>query len=33
MSDTPKTITQRGLWFDEMEVGAVYKHAPGRTIT
>lgn len=29
----PTVITQRGLWFDEMEVGAVYRHAPGRTIT
>lgn len=29
----PKVIAQRGLWFDEMVVGAVYKHAPGRTIT
>lgn len=26
-------VQQRGLWFDEMEVGTVYKHAPGRTIT
>ena len=28
-----KVIEQRGLWLDEMEVGTVYKHAPGRTIT
>ncbi|WP_210604867.1 MaoC family dehydratase [Brevibacterium oceani] len=28
-----KVIEQRGLWLDEMEVGATYKHAPGRTIT
>ncbi|WP_219619214.1 MaoC family dehydratase [Brevibacterium ravenspurgense] len=26
-------IQQRGLYLDEMEVGAVYKHAPGRTMT
>ncbi|MCT1922570.1 MaoC family dehydratase [Brevibacterium luteolum] len=26
-------IQQRGLWFEEFEIGAVYKHAPGRTIT
>ena len=32
-TSAPRTITQRGLWFDEMEVGTVYKHAPGRTIT
>ena len=31
MSD--RVIEQRGLWLDEMEVGATYKHAPGRTIT
>lgn len=31
MSD--RVIAQRGLWLDEMEVGATYKHAPGRTIT
>ncbi len=28
-----KVIEQRGLWLDEMEVGTVYRHAPGRTIT
>ena len=28
-----KVVEQRGLWLDEMEVGTVYKHAPGRTIT
>ena len=26
-------ITQRGLWFEEFEVGATYRHAPGRTMT
>jgi acyl dehydratase len=30
---TGKRIQQRGLWFDEFEVGAVYLHAPGRTVT
>lgn len=30
--DGPR-ITQRGLWFEEFEVGAVYEHRPGRTIT
>ena len=29
---TPR-ITQRGLWFEEFEVGAVYEHRPGRTLT
>ena len=38
MSDTApagnaKRITQRGLWFEEFELGAVYEHRPGRTIT
>ncbi len=26
-------IRQRGLWFEEMELGAVYEHRPGRTVT
>lgn len=29
----PKRITQRGLWFEEFELGAVYEHRPGRTLT
>lgn len=33
MTDTPKVIQQRGLYFDEIEVGAIYRHAPGRTVT
>lgn len=32
-SSRPAIVEQRGLWFDEMEVDTVYKHAPGRTIT
>lgn len=28
-----KRIQQRGLYFDELEEGAVYAHAPGRTLT
>lgn len=28
-----KRVTQRGLWFEEFEVGTVYEHRPGRTIT
>lgn len=28
-----KVVTQRGLWFDEIEVGTVYAHRPGRTMT
>lgn len=26
-------IVQRGLWFEEFEVGARYLHRPGRTVT
>jgi len=28
-----REIVQRGLYFDELEVGAVYAHRPGRTAT
>ncbi|WP_104118192.1 MaoC family dehydratase [Arthrobacter sp. B1805] len=28
-----RVIEQRGLYFDELEVGAVYAHRPGRTLT
>jgi acyl dehydratase len=28
-----KTVEQRGLWFDEYEIGTTYAHRPGRTIT
>ncbi len=28
-----KRITQRGLWFEEFEVGTIYEHRPGRTVT
>ncbi|NLS11143.1 MaoC family dehydratase [Nesterenkonia sp. MY13] len=33
MSEEKKIVQQRGLYFDELEVGTVYKHAPGRTLT
>ncbi len=29
----PRRVTQRGLWFEEFEVGTVYEHRPGRTVT
>src|SRR5699024_5422313 len=32
MTDS-KIIIQRGLYFDEIELGATYRHAPGRTVT
>jgi acyl dehydratase len=28
-----RRIVQRGLWFEELEVGVVYAHRPGRTVT
>lgn len=28
-----KTIEQRGLWFEEFELGVRYLHRPGRTLT
>ena len=31
--DVPRRIVQRGLYFDELEEGAVYVHSPGRTVT
>ncbi len=30
---TTKRITQRGLYFEEFELDAVYEHSPGRTVT
>lgn len=30
---TNKRIEQRGLYFEEFEVGATYLHRPGRTVT
>lgn len=28
-----RVIIQRGLYFDELNIGDVYQHAPGRTLT
>jgi acyl dehydratase len=35
MSEPPveTVVVQRGLWFEELEPGVLYKHSPGRTIT
>ncbi|KAA8969581.1 MaoC family dehydratase [Mycobacterium sp.] len=33
MSGASRAIIQRGLWFDEFEIGVRYLHRPGRTIT
>ena len=33
MSEAPgDVVRQRGLWFEELRTGIVYKHSPGRTI-
>ena len=33
MSESPdEVVQQRGLWFEELRTGVVYKHSPGRTI-
>ncbi|HEX5018979.1 MAG TPA: MaoC family dehydratase [Actinomycetes bacterium] len=29
----PPVVVQRGLWYDELEVGTRYRHSPGRTIS
>jgi acyl dehydratase len=28
-----EVVQQRGLWFEELRTGVVYKHSPGRTIS
>ena len=28
-----EVVHQRGLWFEELRTGVVYKHSPGRTIS
>ena len=30
---TPNRVEQRGLYFDELQLGATYVHKPGRTLT
>src|SRR6185437_11922037 len=33
MSESPsEVVPQRGLWFEELRTGIVYKHSPGRTL-
>jgi acyl dehydratase len=34
LSDGERPVyEQRGLWYEELEVGALYRHAPGRTVS
>lgn len=28
-----RSVTQRGLYFEELEIGVLYQHRPGRTMT
>lgn len=32
-SGAVRRVVQRGLWFEEFEVGTTYEHRPGRTLT
>lgn len=32
-SDQGRRVVQRGLWFEGFDVGVVYEHRPGRTLT
>jgi acyl dehydratase len=34
VSDDGRVVhEQRGLWYEELEVGALYRHSPGRTVS
>ncbi|WP_449372349.1 MaoC family dehydratase [Arthrobacter psychrolactophilus] len=33
LGDEPRVVTQRGLFFEELEIGVRYEHRPGRTMT
>ncbi|MDH2902420.1 MAG: MaoC family dehydratase [Actinomycetota bacterium] len=32
-SDHDRVVEQRGMWLEEFEVGTLYRHRPGRTVT
>lgn len=32
-AEETRRVVQRGLWFEEIEVGTIYEHRPGRTVT
>ncbi|WP_458116849.1 MaoC family dehydratase [Arthrobacter sp. D2-10] len=32
-SPAPRSVVQRGLYYDELHTGVVYAHRPGRTLT
>jgi acyl dehydratase len=31
--DSAPVVVQRGLWFEELELGVTYRHSPGRTLS
>ncbi len=33
MTEERPVYQQRGLWYEELEVGALYRHSPGRTVS
>lgn len=33
LNGAPRRVVQRGLWFEELEIGTVYEHRPGRTVS
>jgi len=33
VTDERPVYEQRGLWYEELEVGALYRHSPGRTVS
>ena len=34
MTDAERpVVVQRGLWYEELEIGTIYRHSPGRTIS
>ncbi len=32
-ADSPAVVTQRGLYYEELDIGTLYQHRPGRTMT
>lgn len=32
-ADAVPVVEQRGLWFEELDTGVLYRHRPGRTVT
>ncbi len=33
MASDDRVVEQRGMWLEEFEVGTLYRHRPGRTVT